>query len=451
MDGFMSWYNKIVWSEGLFLGPQHFQQQERYLETYAHKRASPLTPFYWGFEKYQIDHESLSLGKLVLSSVTGVFQDGTPFDAPAQTPLPPPLTIRAEHLEQKIYLAIPVRTPHAEETTFDDSVASLARYTAVDEELRDANAIGLGPKLVQLAQLRLRLLPEKELTDAWISLPITKVSSLHSDGGISLDQCLIPPVTDYGTSPLLTDWITKVHGLTQLRAQALSARLTGEGKAEGAAEVADFMLLQMLNRYEPLLNHLLNVRESNPESIYQLLSGYAGELSTFITSTRRPKDWSPYQHLDPYYSFKNLVDLLYAMLNEVLVRSAERIELQVRPRGVRLAVADSTTLQSFSGLVLAVSANVPPEELAQRFPSQSKLGSPTQLPTLVRSHLPGIGISALPVPPRQIPFSTGFVYYEVNRTGSLWEDVLKHGGLAMYIADDAFPGLNIELWGIRNK
>jgi type VI secretion system protein ImpJ len=446
----MSWHNKIVWTEGLFLGPQHFQQQERYLEAYAHKRASPLTPFYWGFERYQIDHESLSLGKLVLSAATGVFQDGTPFDAPAQTPLPPPLTIREEHLEQNIYLALPVRTPHTEETTFNDNAASLARYTAVDEELRDANAIGLGPKLVQLAQLRLRLLPEKEVTDAWISLPIAKVSALHSDGGIALDQYLIPPVTDYGTSLLLTDWITKVHGLTQLRAQALSSRLTGEGKAEGAVEVADFMLLQMLNRYEPLLNHLLGVKESHPESIYQLLSGYAGELSTFVTSTRRPKEWPSYQHLNPYHSFKSLIDLLYVMLNEVLIRSAERIELQERPHGVRLAVADATTLQSFSGLVLAVSANVSPEELAQRFPLQSKFGSSTQLPQLVRSHLPGISISALPVPPRQIPFSTGVVYYELNRVGPMWDNVLKHGGLGMYIAE-VFPDLNIELWGIRNK
>ena len=28
----MSWHNKVVWSEGLFLRPQHFQQQDRYIE-----------------------------------------------------------------------------------------------------------------------------------------------------------------------------------------------------------------------------------------------------------------------------------------------------------------------------------------------------------------------------------------------------------------------------------
>ena len=28
----MSWYSKVVWSEGLFLRPHHFQQSDRYLE-----------------------------------------------------------------------------------------------------------------------------------------------------------------------------------------------------------------------------------------------------------------------------------------------------------------------------------------------------------------------------------------------------------------------------------
>ena len=30
---------KVVWSEGMFLRPQHFQQQERYLEFFSHARA----------------------------------------------------------------------------------------------------------------------------------------------------------------------------------------------------------------------------------------------------------------------------------------------------------------------------------------------------------------------------------------------------------------------------
>src|SRR6478736_4848262 len=116
----MSWYNKVAWSEGLFLRPQLFQQQERYLEHLAHKRAAALSPFYWGFGHYAIDAESLSLGKVVLASASGIFPDGTPFDTPGQTLPPAPLTILPEHLEQPIYLAVPIRTPNGEETTFGD-------------------------------------------------------------------------------------------------------------------------------------------------------------------------------------------------------------------------------------------------------------------------------------------------------------------------------------------
>jgi type VI secretion system protein ImpJ len=448
----MSWFNKVVWSEGLFLRPQLLQQQERYLEAYAHRRVTPLSPFFWGFERYEIDYDSLALGKLVLSRAYGVFADGTPFDAPSQTPPPIPLTIRPEHLEQVICLAVPILRPNTEETTFNDDPTSLARFNAVEEEVRDANAVSIGPKLIQIGQLRLRLLPEKELTDAWIGLPVAKVTALHSDGGVTIDSRLIPPVSHYAASTLLEDWVSKIHGLLQLRAQALAARLTGaEGTASGTVEVSDFLLLQMMNRYEPLLTHLLNVRESHPEGIYQLFSSFAGELATHVrTQTRRPKGWPPYQHLDPYHSFKELVDDLHAMLNEVLIRSAQRIDLEERPYGIRLAVVDPPTLQTFKSMVLAVSANIPTDALAHQFVAQSKFGPADVLPSLIRSHLPGIGISVMPVPPRQIPFNSGFVYFEINRNGQYWEHVLKNGGLAMHISTE-FPGLQMELWGIRNK
>src|SRR5450830_1564803 len=86
----MTWTNKVTWSEGLFLRPQLFQQQERYLENYAHKRSAPLSPFFWGFRHFSIDDESLNLGKLVLARASGIFQDGTPFDIPGDSQSPAP-------------------------------------------------------------------------------------------------------------------------------------------------------------------------------------------------------------------------------------------------------------------------------------------------------------------------------------------------------------------------
>ncbi|WP_395352270.1 type VI secretion system baseplate subunit TssK [Variovorax sp. UC122_21] len=451
----MSWYNKVVWSEGLFLRPQLFQQQERYLEHLAHKRAAALDPFYWGFHRYAIDAESLSLGKLVLADAAGIFQDGTPFDAPAQALPPAPLTVGPEHIDQVIHLAVPIRTPNGEETTFDDastSAGSLARFGVFDTELRDANSIGQGPKLVQLSRLRLRLLPERELTDAWIGLPLAKVTVLRSDGSIALDSRLIPPVSGYGASALLSDWMTHLHGLCRLRADALAARLSGsDGKSREAAEVSDFLLLQILNRYEPLLEHWLQVRDTSPQQLFVTLRALGAELATFVRAgTRRPAPHGSYRHVDPYLSFKGLVADVQSLLNDVLVRSAQPIALAQRANGVHVASVEPAELRGFQSLVFAVAAHLPPDQLASQFVACCKAGPSDRLPELIRSHLPGIPLQVLPVPPRQIPFNAGFVYVQLEPQGALWEHMVRHGGLALHVAAE-FPGLRMELWGVREK
>ncbi len=82
--------------------------------------------------------------------------------------------------------------PNGEETTFDSSANSLARYAVFDTNLRDTNSIGHGAKPVQLSGLR--LIPRRELTDGWIGLPLTRVQTIRADGSIELDESLIPPV-----------------------------------------------------------------------------------------------------------------------------------------------------------------------------------------------------------------------------------------------------------------
>ena len=451
----MSWYNKVAWSEGLFLRPQLFQQQERYLERYAHKRASSLGPFFWGFGQYSLDTESLSLGKLVLASAAGIFADGTSFDMPGHTPPPAPLAILPEHLEQVIHLAIPARMPNGEETHFGEagvSTSSLARFSVFDVELRDANSVGQGPKTVQLSHLRPRLLPQRELTDAWIGMPLARVTTLRSDGSITLDSRLIPPVTGYGASAQLFEWISHLQGLCRLRAESLAARLSGnDGRSGDAADVSDFLLLQILNRCDPVLTHWLDVAETPPEDVYIRLRALAGELSTFVrASTRRPLAHPPYRHIDPASSFKALVADVQSLLNNVLVRSAQSIALERRGNGLQVASIPIAELQGFSGLVLAVAAQLPQDQLASQFAARCKVGPNDRLSELIRAHLPGIPLQPLPVPPRQIPFSAGFVYFQIEPHGLLWDHFAISGGLGLHVAGD-FPGLRIELWGIRDK
>lgn len=445
--------NKVVWSEGLFLRPQLFQQQERYFEYYAHKRAATLSPFFWGFSQYEIDREALAYGKLVLRTARGVLPDGTPFDVPDHAELPEPLTILPEHLGKMIYLAVPLRLDNSDETIFDQhDASSLARFRAQEAELCDTNAIRQGPKPVQLAMLRLKLVSQTEMTESWIGLPLTRVKAIQPDGSVLLHiEDYIPPVTGYAANPLLKEWLTHLNGLVKMRAEMLADRLsTSDGKASASAEVVDYLLLQIFNKYEPVLDHLRHIPELPPIVVYEELAKLAGELSTFVrTKTRRPKSAPGYDHARLYASIRPLVEDVNELLNQILVRAGQVIDLRARGNGVWSASVIPSELQSFSNIVLAVKAQLPMDILQQQFQAQAKISAPQQLHELVRSHLPGLVLQGLPVPPRQIPYSAGYVYFELVKNGAFWEKISATGALALHIAGE-FPGLKMELWGIRS-
>jgi len=78
----MSLNSKVVWSEGMFLNPQHFQQQERYFERYVEGKCSAYGAYGWGLQNFEVDQELLKLGKISILSAKGVFPDGTPFSFP---------------------------------------------------------------------------------------------------------------------------------------------------------------------------------------------------------------------------------------------------------------------------------------------------------------------------------------------------------------------------------
>jgi type VI secretion system protein ImpJ len=101
-----------------------------------------------------------------------------------------------------------------------------------------------------------------------------------------------------------------------------------------------------------------------------------------------------------------------------------------------------------AGFVLGVRAQLPAEQLRQRFPAQSKLGPVDRIKDLVNLQLPGVVLRSLPVAPRQLPFHAGSHYFELERQGDLWKQIERSGSLVLHVAGD-FPGLELELWAIR--
>ncbi|GHC81267.1 type VI secretion system-associated protein [Pseudorhodoferax aquiterrae] len=446
--------DKVVWTQGMFLLPHHFQQETRYLETLVDRRVRPLGAHGWGFSELVLDESLLPQGQLGLVRAQGVLPDGTPFCIPQTDAAPLPLALPADVQNELVYLAVPQARDGVDEVDFDAVDPGTAgrpqhRYRITDHALRDRTSAGDDPEPVQTAALCLRLVRARELGDGQAALGVARVAERRSDRQLVLDRAYTPPQTRIDASGQLSAMAALLHGLVRQRAEALAARMGQLG--HGVSELSDFLMLLTLNRAEPLLRQHARAPHAHPEQLHRDCLQLAGELATFAAanpSSRQPREYPLYQHEDLQASFAPLLDALRAMLSTALQRHAEQIALTDRTHGVRTAVlADAEMLRSAS-LVLAVNAQLPAEQLRQRFPAQSKLGPVDRIRDLVNLQLPGVALRPLPVAPRQLPFHAGHHYFELDRGGELWKQLERSGSLALHVAGD-FPGLELELWAIR--
>ncbi len=444
----MTWHNKVMWTEGMFLQPQHFQQQDRYVSRTIDGRFRMSVPYGWGFFSLAIDEAALHQGKLALTQASGVFRDGTPFSLPADDPAPLAIDIPGDVRDERVVLALALLRPGVAESDVEDVSASMpARFQATELEVADSHAASLRQAPLQIGRLNLRLMLERDANDGFSCLGVARIVERRTDGRILLDPQHLPVLLHVPENTVADGYLREIIGLLHQRGETLAARLAQPGRA-GVGEITDFLLLQICNRYEPLLVHARRSPVFHTEQFYALLLSLSGDLSTFNES-KRPRELVAYNHDDPAHCFHVLMSDLRQSLSMVREQSAIPIELQERKHGIKVALIPDIDLQRTAVFVLAVNAQMNGEQLRARFPTQVKIGPTERFADLVNLQLPGVGLRALPVAPRQIPFHAGFCYFELETRGNeMWRQLETSSGLAMHVAGD-FPGLELEFWAIR--
>lgn len=444
----MTWHNKVMWTEGLFLQPQHFQQQDRYVARQLESRLSASGPWPWGFLSLQVDEPALLQGRVAISGARGVLPDGVAFSIPGDDPAPLALEVPADARDQVVVLAVSMSRPGVPESDVEAGDGAMPpRFRAADIEVADSHAASLRQAPLQIGRLNLRLLLARDANEGYTTLGVARIVERRADGRVTLDPNYVPPMLHAPAHLVLDGYLREVHGMLFQRGEALAGRLVQPGRA-GMGEIQDFLLLQVVNRFQPLFAHLQRLPVLHAERLYDLCLGLAGELATF-RDPRRPINYPEYRHDDLAPCFRAVMADLRQSLSMVLEQTAIPIDLQDRKHGVRVAIIADVELQRTANFVLAVNAHMPGDALRARFPTQVKIGPAERIRDLVNLQLPGVTLRALPVAPRQIPYHAGFTYFELETRGNeLWKQLETSGGLAMHIAGD-FPGLALEFWAIR--
>lgn len=440
--------NKPLWFEGMFMRPQHFQQNDRHWSARLENRLDGLAAYNWGLRQLAIDDNMLALGKLSVTAVSAILPDGTPIDAPKEADLPAVREIGREGAGRHVFLALAALRGDEPDVTLDEQRSTVARYNVANAAVRDSTAANSEPVDLRVGRAALRLVIEGEAIDDLITLPIARIRAINPTGGIELDGDFMPPSLTCDADGGFATFLTEIEALLRRRGETLAAQ-TDPSRAEGLSDLLDFLLLQTVNRNEALFRHLVAFENLHPERAYAAALALAGELATFMPD-RRPGIFPDYDHARPAACFPPVLDAIRQALSIVSERPAVQLTMEERKYGIRISMIGDRTLLDTARFVLSVRADVATEQLIRTMPNQIKIGPVEEIRNLVSVQLPGIALKALPVAPRAIPYYSGAAYFELDQSSEFWAKMASSVAFAFHVAGE-YPGLRFEFWAIRES
>jgi type VI secretion system protein ImpJ len=445
----MKHLSRLVWSEGMYLGPHHFQAQSRYFEDSVHFAISNLVFAAYGLGGYELDHEALRNGTLSLVHARGIFPDGLVFQMPEEDPLPAARDI-AELFSpiresMTVHLAIAARSASGPNCAIDaDGETDGARYVGQLTTLHDENT-GRDEKPIRLGRKNIRLLLDTELGENLVTLPIARIGR-DGSGHFVFDPNFIPPCLEVSASMRLMMMLRRIIEILEEKSANLTQAKTGGAKSAAgwsSQEVAKFWFLHSVNAALAPLRHYCFSKRGHPEGLFIEMSRLAGALCTFGLDSH-PRTLPLYDHDNLEECFTALDQHIRTHLETLMPTNCLPIPLE--PLGNYFwsgPVTDQRCLGP-SRWIFAIRSAIGEAELIERVPRLAKVCSREFIVKLVQRAMPGLTLSHVQIPPAAVSPRLETQYFVVNRSGPCWENIVKTRQVGIYVPGEV-PQPEIEL------
>jgi type VI secretion system protein ImpJ len=441
--------SRIVWAEGMYLGPHHFQAQNRYFEESVHFATASLWKNAYGFSACQLDADVLRNGTVALVHARGIFEDGLPFDIPGCDSLPQSRNIAgvfpptADHLT--VSLAIPRWLPDGQNCDLQSAPGTNARYTGVVEMMHDENT-GRDEKPVQLGHKNIRLMLEFEPQEEVLTLPLARLMR-DGSGHFVFDPTFVPPSVRLSASDHLTGMLQRLVEILEDKSAVVSReQQQSAGKFQAgmsARHVSQFWFLHAINSSLTPLRHLLLSKHGHPEELFREMSRLAGALCTFGLEVH-PRSLPHYAHRDPGPGFDLLDEHIRRHLEIVAPSQAIQIPLKAVERYFYEGEVRDQRCFERSRWILGVHSPIGEADLIAKVPQLVKMCSAKFVPELVKRALPGLPLTHLEVPPSSVSAKVESQYFTVSRSGPCWEHIMQTRTVGVYVPGE-LPAPEMEL------
>ena len=422
--------SKVLWGEGLFLRPQHFQQQDQYHEARLHHTAQTLHPYLWGVRHIKWDLDALRADKLRLLSLQARFRDGELADAPHSEPLPPAVDLSALPVtlqEVTFSVALPSLAQDG------GNVASNARFHQTQSSTPDLYTQAAAADVTYLKK-SVRLLSDQEPLGAYDSIPVIRLRRAVS-GGFEPDPSFIPPSLCIDGTPRLRQSLDRLLDALQAKFNALQGHMREPSKNViefRSGDISAFWLLHTVSTAAASLMHYARHPQLHPERMFESMLGLVGSLMTYsklYTLASLPA----YQHEDLGRCFGQLESIIRDLLDTVISARYFAIALHEEKPSYHLGKLDSGRIDAQTTLYLAINAAMPALELVEIVPLRVKVGAPDDVAKCVLSAMPGVQLTHAPQVPSAVPVRPDTYYFALENRGVLYEQMLKAQSISIYV------------------
>ncbi|OOG23477.1 type VI secretion system-associated protein [Thioalkalivibrio denitrificans] len=430
----MKTLRKVIWTEGLLLGQQHFQQWDRLNEESVNHRLRSLVPLGWGIAHLDYDPDALESGQLRIRAVQGLFQDGRTLafneadDGVLSCGLPSPA-------QEPVVVSIAM--PANREAVGINGYASgsgrqgawVVDYAEVPDEYDPSRE-----REVALARANLSLLLDLQPGEPYAHMPVVRLIP-KGDGAYRVDDTFVAPSMFLSAAPRLQVLAERMLELMSARSRALAELRpvrAPQGREGYGRDPVVAVVLSVLARTQMQLTHLLGQGRVHPERLFECLAHCCAEIQVHVASD---PFWAPppYRHGDPGPCFDALETRLRELIDAAMPAPRAQLTLERTSDAQYEARGIEEALGAGGHLYLAVRMDAGDPAWVTPFTRQAKVAAADQLEFLVSSALPGVPLTYDAHPPSTLAIKAGYEYFRLEPGGDSWKDVLEKRSLALFV------------------
>ena len=441
----MELQKQVVWKEGIFISPQHFQQQALHFKSYIHNYASTVGyTKHYGLGDITVNTDLLKMGKIAISDCFGLFPDGHYFHLDEEIVIDVP----QDAVKKTLYLLIPIALKGA--PAYGQSADEATRFicqtmTSYNNSSQESDSLE-----IEVARDNVGLSIGETDMAGYMSFPIARILETRESGEIVFDSSFVPACIHFQASIYLSDKVKMLQSLIQNRADEVNKRIAaGQQNKSEQTLYKDYLWLQTLNRWLPWAAWIQHDLQYPTHQLYRDLCTLSADISGL---TPELPDSFPELNYDQLYQvfspiFMKLRDQLSLVLQDSVVEYRWDRELFDKRRLLRTIIQNPDAMLT-RRFVMSVESSLDTETLAQTIPQSITMAGKSNIVELVRNAMSGVEVKHLAVAPNELKPKASAAYFEINIHHQLWQDMLQKGETLHMHVNTRVPDLDVILYAI---